>query len=89
LWRTRDKAPEAASQLKLTAQDLKELGIIDEIIPEPLGGAHRNWQVCFSSVKEAISRHLGELLELKGEELLERRYQKYKKMGVFLESNRG
>jgi acetyl-CoA carboxylase carboxyl transferase subunit alpha len=88
LWRTRDKAPEAASQLKLTAQDLKELGIIDEIIPEPLGGAHRNWQLAISSVKEAILRHLGELLELKEEELLERRYQKYRKMGGFLEGHR-
>jgi acetyl-CoA carboxylase carboxyl transferase subunit alpha len=88
LWRTRDKAPEAASQLKLTAQDLKELGIIDEIIPEPLGGAHRNWQFAISSVKEAILRHLGELLELKEEELLERRYQKYRKMGGFLEGHR-
>jgi len=88
LWRTRDKAPEAASQLKLTAQDLKELGIIDEIIPEPLGGAHRNWQACFYSVKEAILRHLKELLPLEKEELLKSRYQKYRKIGGFLESSR-
>lgn len=86
LWRTRDKAPEAAEALKLTAGDLKELGIIDEIVPEPLGGAHRNPKEAASILKERIRRHLEELDKLGPEELLERRYEKYRRMGVFLEA---
>lgn len=85
LWRTREKAPEAAEALKLTARDLKELGVIDEIIPEPLGGAHRDHAGAAAMVKEAILRHLGELMELDGDELLKRRYQKYRGMGVYVE----
>ncbi len=87
LWRTREKAPEAAEALRLTAQDLKELGVIDEIVPEPLGGAHRDHALAASILKEAILRHLRELTELDGEELLRRRYQKYRNMGVFLEGS--
>ncbi|RLA84302.1 MAG: acetyl-CoA carboxylase carboxyl transferase subunit alpha, partial [Deltaproteobacteria bacterium] len=88
LWRTREKAPEAAEALRLTAQDLKELGVIDEIVPEPLGGAHRDHALAASILKEAIIRHLRELLELDREELLRRRYQKYRNMGVFLEGDK-
>lgn len=86
LWRTKDKAPEAAEALRLTAEDLKELGIIDEIVPEPLGGAHRNPKEAASILKERIVRHLEELDKFSPEELLERRYEKYRRMGVFLET---
>lgn len=86
LWRTKDKAPEAAEALRLTAKDLKELGIIDEVVPEPLGGAHRNPKEAASMLKERIKRHLEELDKLSPEELLERRYEKYRRIGVFLEN---
>lgn len=88
LWRTKEKAPEAAEALKLTAQDLKELGVIDEIVPEPLGGAHRDHVGAAAVLKEALLRHLEELLGLEEEELLRRRYEKYRRMGVFSEGHK-
>jgi len=89
LWRTREKAPDAAEALRLTAEDLKELGIIDEIVPEPLGGAHRNPKEAAFILKERIIKHLQELDRLSPEELLEQRYEKYRRMGVFLENPSG
>lgn len=85
LWRDRTKAPQAAQALKLMAQDLKALDIVDEIIQEPLGGAHRNPAVCAGNIKAAIERYLQELLSLPKEELLERRYARFRKIGMFSE----
>jgi len=82
LWKDSSKAAEAAEVLKLTAQDLLGLGIIDEIIPEPLGGAHRDPQKMAGVLKEAINRNLKELEVLNKEELLKLRYKKFRNIGA-------
>lgn len=82
LWRSNDRAPEAAEAFKLTAKELKKLGIIDEVIKEPLGGAHRDPKLAIKNVGLAIKRNLDELTSLDVKELLERRYQKYRKIGA-------
>jgi acetyl-CoA carboxylase carboxyl transferase subunit alpha len=82
LWKDGSKAPEAAEALKLTAQDLLKMGIIDEIVPEPLGGAHRDQHKTAEVIKEAINRNLKELKELSKEELLKLRYKKYRATGI-------
>ncbi len=86
LWRDPSKIGEAAAQLKLTAPDLVGLGICDEIIPEADGGAHRNAAVTASRLRAALKRHLRELCELPTAELIERRYQKFRTMGAFVEA---
>ncbi|MBA3397703.1 MAG: acetyl-CoA carboxylase carboxyltransferase subunit alpha [Deltaproteobacteria bacterium] len=85
LWRDPAKISEAATQLKLTAPDLVQLGICDEIIPEAAGGAHRNAAVTASKLRASLKNHLRELTELPTAELIERRYQKFRKMGAFVE----
>ncbi|NPA15301.1 MAG: acetyl-CoA carboxylase carboxyltransferase subunit alpha [Deferribacteres bacterium] len=85
LWRDSSKAQLAADALKLTAFDLKELGVIDEIVKEPIGGAHRNHKLAASILKRAIRRHLFELLKKDIDSLLEERYLKYRNIGVFEE----
>ncbi len=82
LWNDQRKAPEAADALKMTAEDLLRMGVIDEILPEPPGGAHRDPLAMCDAVKKAIALHLGEMLELPSEELLRRRQRKYRKIGV-------
>jgi acetyl-CoA carboxylase carboxyl transferase subunit alpha len=82
LWDDPTKAPEAAAALKMTAHDLLKLGVIDEVIPEPVGGAHRDPQAIAERTAKALSTHLGQLEELPLEELLARREQKYRKMGA-------
>ena len=86
LWRDPAKVPEAASQLKLTAPDLVQLGICDEIIPEAPGGAHRDAAVTAAKVRMALKKHLRELCALPPAELVEKRYQKFRAMGSFLET---
>jgi acetyl-CoA carboxylase carboxyl transferase subunit alpha len=86
LWRDPSKIGEAAAQLKLTAPDLVRLGICDEIIPEAAGGAHRNAAMTAAKLRASIKRHLRELSELSTTELLEQRYQKFRKMGAFVET---
>lgn len=81
LWRSSDKVQEATEALRLTAQDLRKFGVIDEIISEPLGGAHRNPQAVIERVGESILKHLKELMPLGGEELKKRRTEKFLKMG--------
>lgn len=75
----------AAGALKLTARDLFRLGVIDEIIPEPLGGAHRDQHEMANTLKSYLLRHLRELRNVPVDELLEQRYQKFRRMGVFLD----
>ena len=82
LWRNGDAAPKAAEALKLTSTDLKELGVVDEVIPEPLGGAHRDCDQAAKALAEALRRHLDELGKLSGSELCAQRYEKYRAMGV-------
>lgn len=81
LWRSADKAKEAAEALKLTAQDLKSFGVIDEIVKEPVGGAHRDAVATIEKVDEAIYRHLQELLMLSRDELKKQRNDKFYDMG--------
>lgn len=85
LWKDRTKVSEAANALKLSAEDLKVLNIIDGIIQEPLGGAHTNSEVCAQAIKKAIEEQLNTLLPLSTEELLKQRYAKYRTMGLFEE----
>jgi len=85
LWKDSKKAPEAATALKLTAQDLLKFNVIDEIVKEPLGGAHRDHEKTAKIIKEAIRNHLNELLNLDKDELLKRRYKKFRDIGRFLE----
>ena len=82
LWNDATKAPEAAEALKMTAEDLKKLNIIDEILPEPLGGAHRDPLRACETVKKALEAHLSSLVDLPIDVLLQRRYEKYRRMGV-------
>jgi acetyl-CoA carboxylase carboxyl transferase subunit alpha len=82
LWKNSAKAPDAAEVLKLTAQDLLRLGIIDEVVPEPMGGAHHDPQKMGQIMKETIKRNLEELRAIDKEELLKLRYKKYRNMGV-------
>ncbi len=85
LWKHRSHAPEAAEALKLTAGDLKNLELIDEVIPEPLGGAQYDPGVAAAKVKAALLQHLEELRKRPIDQLLEERYQKYRRMGRVLE----
>jgi len=82
LWKDGAKAPQAAEVLKLTGQDLLKMGIIDEIIPEPFGGAHHDPQKSGQNIKEAILRNLKELDSLEKKKLLELRYKKFRSIGV-------
>ena len=85
LWKDAGKAEQAAEALKLSAHDLLELNVIDEVIPEPLGGAHRDPEETARRIQSAVVRHLRDLLGLPVQELLDRRLEKFLKMGVYLE----
>ena len=81
LWSDGTKGPMAAEALKLTAMDIKELGcVIDDVIPEPMGGAHNDVVVAAATVKKYLKKHLNELKKLSPEELVEQRYQKFRAM---------
>jgi len=82
LWKDRSKAPEAAAVLKLTGQDLLSLGVVDEVVAEPLGGAHRDPKASAKNLKESLQKGLTRLLSLSGAELLKRRYEKFRKLGA-------
>ncbi|MBI2252267.1 MAG: acetyl-CoA carboxylase carboxyl transferase subunit alpha, partial [Armatimonadetes bacterium] len=86
LWRDADLAPKAASALKLTAQDLLEIKIIDHIINEPLGGAHRDSEVIFYNLKDYFLDTLKKLTKLSKSQLLAKRSEKYRLMGIFTDS---
>lgn len=82
LWNNPAKAPEAAAALKMTAHDLLNLGVIDEVIPEPVGGAHRDPHGMAERVAKVLSTHLSQLEEWPVAELLARRTEKYRRMGA-------
>ncbi len=82
LWKSGDKAPDAAEALKLTSADLLRLGLVDGVIEEPLGGAHRDPQATIERVKQQLLAWLGELSPLAADELLEQRYRKFRGMGL-------
>jgi acetyl-CoA carboxylase carboxyl transferase subunit alpha len=85
LWKHRKHAPEAAAALKLTADDLQEFGLIDGVIPEPMGGAHRDTVAMATLLTDTIATTLETLAEIPMKKLLEDRYAKFRKMGVFSE----
>jgi acetyl-CoA carboxylase carboxyl transferase subunit alpha len=87
LWKDRTKAPEAAEALKLSAQDLFRLGLIDEVVPEPVGGAHGDPAQAAKMLKESIQKHLKSLIHLDPKQLISQRCEKFRRMGVFLESS--
>ena len=83
LWKTSDKAEDAASAMKLTAPDMLRFGVIDEIIEEPTGGAHRDPAKAAANIKAYLARTLDELSAVRIDELLEQRYQRYRALGEF------
>ena len=89
LWRTAEKAPVAAQALRLTAADLKEFGVVDDIVPEPLGAAHRNPREVAVTLERRIGRYLRELKQIPMDDLLEQRYQKLRRVGVTIEAAPG
>jgi acetyl-CoA carboxylase carboxyl transferase subunit alpha len=86
LWHDAKKASDAARVLRLTPNDLIELGIMDEIVPEPYGGAHRDPRRAVDFVRSALLKHLKELQQLSVEDLMEQRYQKLRGMGKYIEA---
>jgi acetyl-CoA carboxylase carboxyl transferase subunit alpha len=81
LWKHRKHAPEAAEAMKLVAPDLIQLGLIDEIITEPLGGAHRDHAATSSAFRAVVLRHLNELSSMTGQQLVDQRYSKFRNFG--------
>ena len=86
LWRDRARAPDAAAALKLTAADLLQLGIVDEAIEEPLGGAHRDPDLVAERLRASILRFLKSMEGIPADALLDRRYERFRKLGVFSSS---
>jgi acetyl-CoA carboxylase carboxyl transferase subunit alpha len=86
LWKDRAFAPQAAEALRISAQDLLALKLVDEIVPEPEGGAHRNWEMTVQACLEKVSRHLAELTRLSPEKLLASRQDRYRAIGSVLEN---
>ena len=83
LWKDRAAAAQAAAALKINARELLDLGIVDEVISEPLGGAHKDYDTTAEVLKKTVLKHLAKLVEMKTSELLAARYQKFRQMGVF------
>lgn len=86
LWRDAQKSAQAAEALKITAADLKTLGIIDQILPEPIGGTHANPLKATEILKSALIEALNELTSMSGQQRRELRYQKFRRMGIFTET---
>ncbi len=85
LWKDRAAAPKAADALKLNAENLEKLGIVDEVISEPYGGAHNDGKQASETLKYALQKHLNDLRAVSAEQLLETRYQRYRHLGVYEE----
>ena len=86
LWKDRAAAAKAAEALKLNANTLQELGVVDEVVPEPLGGAHNDLKQSAAALKYALQKHLNDLRGLKSDKLLDTRYERYRHLGVFEEN---
>jgi acetyl-CoA carboxylase carboxyl transferase subunit alpha len=86
LWKDRAFAPQAAEALRISAQDLLQLKLVDEIVPEPEGGAHRDWESTVKACVEKVSKHLTELSRLPPEKLLSSRQDRYRAIGSVLEN---
>ncbi|PYM40540.1 MAG: acetyl-CoA carboxylase carboxyl transferase subunit alpha [Candidatus Rokuibacteriota bacterium] len=86
LWGDAAKAPEAAAAMRITAPDLLRLGVIDAIVPEPLGGAHRDWDASAAAVRAALRDQLADLTPKSSEALVAERYEKFRRLGAFEET---
>jgi len=86
LFRSDDRKAEAAAAMKITAPEILRLGVIDAIIPEAPGGAHRDFDVTAQNLAAAIRHHLAELMPLSAKTLKDQRYDKYRRMGAFVEA---
>jgi acetyl-CoA carboxylase carboxyl transferase subunit alpha len=86
LWRDDDMKAEAAAALKMTAPDLRRLGIVDEVVPESPGGAHRDHDLTARNLQAALRKHLAELRAMSPADLKAARYDKFRTMGAFVES---
>ena len=82
LWRTAEKAPDAAEAMGITAERLKDLGIVDQVIAEPLGGAHRDPAAASESIRQELTKQLASLQEHDTEALLKRRYDRLMSYGI-------
>jgi acetyl-CoA carboxylase carboxyl transferase subunit alpha len=87
LWGDAAKAPEAAEVMKMTAPDLLRLRVIDAIVAEPVGGAHRDWEAAATLLRTALREHLGGLVHLEPDALIADRYEKFRRIGAFEESS--
>jgi acetyl-CoA carboxylase carboxyl transferase subunit alpha len=87
LWGDAGKAPEAAESMRITAPDLLRLGVIDAIVPEPVGGAHRDWDGAAGNLREAIRGNLRDLSGQSGDALVAGRYEKFRRIGAFEEAS--
>ncbi|MNP61876.1 Acetyl-coenzyme A carboxylase carboxyl transferase subunit alpha [compost metagenome] len=81
LWKDASKADQAAEAMKITAKDLLEMEVIEEIVPEPRGGAHRDYEGAAAAISEALVRHLEEMKGWSGDQLKQDRYEKFRKIG--------
>lgn len=86
LWKHRKHAPEAAEALKLNASELLKLGVIDDVVPEPVGGAHHDPDLAAQTLKEAVAKALRDISKIPTDKLLQARYEKFRKMGRFQEA---
>ncbi len=89
LWKSSEHWPKAAAALKLTGRDLLRFGVIDEIIPEPLGAAHRDHREAAANLKSFLARSLREIAEIPRDQLLQKRYEKFRKIGVYVDGEAG
>ena len=85
LWRSATKAAEASEALKITGEHLLKFGIVDDVIPEPLGGAHHDHEKTAASLKKVLMKHLKELSDIPTDKLLDQRYKKFRQIGEYVE----
>jgi acetyl-CoA carboxylase carboxyl transferase subunit alpha len=85
LWKDRAHAPAAAAALKMTSPDLIELNLVDDVVPEPPGGAHHDWEAAAVAVKNSTLKHLRELKKISPAKRLDQRYEKFRAYGRFTE----
>jgi acetyl-CoA carboxylase carboxyl transferase subunit alpha len=86
LWKSHEHAPKAAAALRFTSRDLAQLGVVDDVLPEPLGGAHRDHHQMASRLKSYLSKTLSQLEGIEPDQLVESRYEKFRRIGVFLDT---
>jgi acetyl-CoA carboxylase carboxyl transferase subunit alpha len=88
LWKNRTKAPDAAEALCLSPDKLLKFGIVEDVVEEPLGGAHNDYRAVINSVREVLARHLNELTNSNMADVLSARYDRFRRFGVFTERAR-